>query len=384
MKLTEAIINEINEIPKLKYLLINLMHKNENTSQENKVLTKQIANLNSKYESLQKDYEILSSTSQNLKSGHGDAEFERIRADFNQKACEFLTKLIRGIETTESVLTATNIVEDFKSELNLAIETQKLNIQKSMAEQTKLLKEKTSLINDMKEKLDRPISEDVEKLLSEKDEAINKYKSMLQRSVKSDQRNQEQISVLQTEINRLNDLIATSSVVPSQTAPVEEVTRLELLVASLEERLRNSAPSKELEAKYDKLQAMFEKSNRIYSQLDEKYRNLQKTINQKKFYSMIEESLIVEVPDRFTSEQKPKKSSGEKSKKLGNAEALIASLRKTILQYFLCKDDSQADLVPVILEIVGCTPDQIATVERNQEARKHLINKTGAFFGFFG
>ncbi|EAY04273.1 hypothetical protein TVAG_390430 [Trichomonas vaginalis G3] len=385
MKLTEAIINEINEIPKLKYLLINLMHKNEKVSADFKVIQKQLASLQQKYDSLQNDYEILSKTSQNLQSNQGDVEFERIRADFNQNACEFLTRLIRGVDHSDPVSSSTKLIDEFRSEIKLSIDSQKLSIQKELSDQTKFLKEKTALINEMRDQLNRPISQDVEKLLNEKDESITKYKSMLQRSVKSDQRNQEQISVLQSEVNRLNELLSQNSSPQSQSAPVEEVTKLQLVITSLEERIRNSAPSKELEAKYDRLQAMFEKSNRIYSQLDEKYQNLLKSMNQKKFYSIIEESLVVEVPDVTTMERKAtKKDPKPKSQKMSGAEALIASLRKTILQYFLCKDDSQADLVPVILEIVGCTPEQIATVERNQEARRHLINKTGAFFGIFG
>ena len=380
MKLTEAIINQINEIPKLRYLLINLAQKQEETSAQNKKLNKNLKNLEAKYDLVKKDYDALLDSSDSSQLHQSDVDFERIRADFNQKSCEFLTKLIRGTIQNDAVQHATEIIEDFKNELNFTIQTQRDKVAQTISDQNKLIKEKTNTIEELREKAEKPISDDVEKLINEKDEAINQLKSMLQRSVKSDQRNQEQIKSLQMENKELTEMLSKSG--KNEKAPVEDVAKLEMQISELEQRVSKSSASKELEQKNERLQMMLERSNRLYSQLDERYQELEKSLQQKHFYAIVEETFCFEIKEQMNSAPK-KKEKSPKNMKI-EYEAVIASLRKTLLQYFLCTDSNQVDLVPVILEIVGCTQEQVGAVTRSMESRKHLINKTGGFFGLFG
>ena len=403
MKLTEAIINQINEVPKLRYLLVNLVQKQEDTSSQNKQLKKKLSNLESKYNAVKKDYDTLVDNSEYTQLHQSDIEFERIRADFNQKACEFFVKIINNISITDAVSEATEIVNEFKSELNFTIQAQRDKVNQTLSQQNKLIQEKTMLIEDLKEKADKPISDDVEKLINDKDEAISQLKEMLQRSVKSDQRNQEQIQTLQQQNKELTELLSSkgdnSKNKNTTDMPVETITKLEMQISELEQRLANSSASKELEIKNERLQMMLEKSNKLYSQLDERYQLLEKNVTQKQFYAIVQESFCFEIPSQndslpnSNSSQLIKSSSSssftttskkEEKRKRIEYEAMVASLRKTLLQYFLCTNDNQEELVPVILEIVGCTQEQVYTVTRNLETRKHLINKTGKLFGLFG
>ena len=78
------------------------------------------------------------------------------------------------------------------------------------------------------------------------------------------------------------------------------------------------------------------------------------------------------------------KNGKKKAKKVAsNESAVIVSLRKTLLQFFLTDEENQENLIPVVLEIVGCNKEQIEGALTNYKRHQHLINRAGSFFGLF-
>jgi hypothetical protein len=83
--------------------------------------------------------------------------------------------------------------------------------------------------------------------------------------------------------------------------------------------------------------------------------------------------------DERTARRKRLSPSAEKEAKLVKA----AYLRKVVLQYFSLEKESERNtMVPILLELVGCTVDQIAVVNRHILRNQSLIARTAGFFGF--
>jgi hypothetical protein len=59
-----------------------------------------------------------------------------------------------------------------------------------------------------------------------------------------------------------------------------------------------------------------------------------------------------------------------------------AYLRTTLVQFFAQDADRRGELVKLILELVGCTPQQVAAAQRQWTRSNQLIQKTTGFFGF--
>lgn len=303
------------------------------------------------------------------------------------------------------------------------------------------IKNKMEILQDqLNTAMNSPISKDIEKLITEKDSAILEMKSMLQSSVNSDKRKQQLIEEQQAEIQKLHNLLSQSSSNKASdinnssfnsslhsnlhNSDVAEVARLERTIADLENRINNSQASRELEIKNERLSSMIEKSNLLYADAVEEIRKLKekyllacdsnqlKIVNSFSFHSSSQsydtDIMSTGIDNRNDNDNNNenfstplvKTSSKSKSKMKLNStnpsdkikmkkikhtyRVLIASLRQTLLQFFLKDEASQISLVPVILELVGCNQQQIDTVMLKIQSSQHFVNRTGGFFGFFG
>lgn len=325
----------------------------------------------------------------------------------------------------------------FRESLSKASEEQLHHYEKLIAQKNSeidLVKNKMEVLQDqLNTAMSSPISKDIEKLITEKDSAINEMKSMLQSSVNSDKRKQQLIEEQQNEIQKLHDLLlqypankgtngigntslSTNMSSISHTDDVGEVARLERTIDDLEDRLSKSQPSRELELKNEKLSSMIEKSNLLYADAVEKLRKLNERYSSEKDPKQLKISISLSFQSNAQVKQTKTKSSDTENNANGNSNedilmspvksnskmhittpsekekmkkikhtyrALIASLRQTLLQFFLKDEASQISLVPVILELVGCNKQQIDTVMLRIQSSQHFVNRTGGFFGLF-
>ena len=339
-----------------------------------------------------------------------------------QNQIESLNQLLSDFNNANTVISS---LENEKNELNKIIEEKNTKIydleKESLAfikqineysESQKVFEEKIQEIENLNsniEELQNKIfsanlqikeheksEKDIAAAIEERNSTIFKLKSLLSRSVKSDQRKQVQIDELQEQIIRLQQNEKT----------FDDLEKMKLEKEELEQRIKNSQASNDIELQNQKMQEMIDKSNRLYAQLLEENQNLQKQLSEAKhFHKGIYKTFSYEIgykedsSNRSMSSITPQNSStdfNEKSfqpvsshKSLSpnvQKEAKLvksAYLRRVLLQFFANEvDDERAEMIPIILELVGCTKDQTSAVMRQWERNQHLIARTAGFFGF--
>lgn len=218
------------------------------------------------------------------------------------------------------------------------------------------------------------------KALDKKDKMIVKLKTLLQRSVNSDQRKEQQIATLQSELKTFTGLVrsSTDSGDPSR---LEIVVALEVRNQDLEKRLAEAQPSAELQSKNERLARMLEKSNMLYSEVSNRNKELLEQLRSRKSLPSLWHSdalTLAPSPDKS-----PRHSIRSPTPPPRDDELITnAYLRSTLIQFFSQDSVSRASLVPLILELVGCTRQQIRAAKRQWERSNQLIQKTTGFFGF--
>ena len=366
MKLTESTINSINEIPKLKYLLINLVKKSDKLIQRNKLLQQQLLTTTSEINELYNIKQIYNEQNKEINYIKFQLETEQIKSEFNENSFNFLINFQNNFELKE----LKNKFNEYQQEINNLIENQNNKFNKIIKEKDQIIKNQNLEIKNFKEQIEELnkniISKDIKNVLIEKDEHINKLKSMLQYSVKSDQRKQIHIEQLQNENLNLNNSINQISNL-NKSIPVEQITRLEIYINELENRIKNSQPSKELELKNEMLMSLYDKSNNLYTQLKENYHQS---------FELITNNLIIE--NNFYFEQIK-----EKFKEKQNNSILLSTLKKSLLQFFLADNSTQLNLIPIILENVGCNKEQILYSLKSFESQNQIINKKNSILNIF-
>ena len=64
-------------------------------------------------------------------------------------------------------------------------------------------------------------------------------------------------------------------------------------------------------------------------------------------------------------------------------EVIGAYLKRVLLQFFLQDESKRSELVPLILELAGCTEQQIMAATRQWERSVRLASKSTSIFGFW-
>ena len=378
--LTEESIAQIDNPEKLRFLLSGVVQKNTKQLKRIKVLQKQLKKSRNENKELSTSMKEMKITVQDNQIYHTEYELEKIRAQFNEFAFTSLFEIVQNlkIDNLESLLNEMkNCMEKFKVKQDEQINCFKKLLQDKENEIEQLNKK----IDELKETIDKlessPISKDVEDLLNEKDQSIVKLRSLIQRYAKSDQIKQQQIDEQQRQIQQFIDSYSNreSSLKQSNNDSVK-IAKLEKQIIELQSQIDLNSSNHEAEAKTDKLTALLEKSNMLYYQLNEKYLALKESTRKDKKLTA-QTTLLFEV----LTKGKIKKQQNKKG--VNTESAIVVSLRKTLLQYFLTELENQESLIPVILEIVGCNKDQIEGAVRNHKINHHIINRAGSFFGLF-
>jgi small-conductance mechanosensitive channel len=213
-------------------------------------------------------------------------------------------------------------------------------------------------------------------MMADKDQRIGDLRARVQRLRKADEQRQRQIEDQQREIQRLSGALADQEDQANHVS-IDEVAKLERQVFDLQSQLTHSHSSRQLEAKCDRLTSMLEKSQRFYAELAEQHRALSTQTARKRPPLKFNISRVFEC---FTEDSLEERATGPAAR-----EAVkLASLRKTVLQYFLTDPGNQEPLVPVILELVGCTPNQVQAAVRNVRSNQQLVSRVGSVLAWFG
>lgn len=259
---------------------------------------------------------------------------------FRHFLCAFTSWRLHPMNITVEVIESMNSLDELKKLAVHIFTKSELKSKKILALKSKLLKmeaENTRLREDQENR-----SKEMEET---KEAAILHWKAMLQRSIKAEKRTEKQINALQDENKQLMERLTEMCREPTPQPPV--------LVNEVE-----TAPVTS-DTKVEKLLQMLDTSHKRCAELEEFYRQI---ISKSIPDIDISDPVIFEIP-RTSREKKPK------------TDSTVASLRKTMLQYFLKDEVNRNALMPVMLQLVGCTDEQIAAVKAKLESREQFINR---------
>ena len=329
----------------------------------------------------------------------------------SQEEINKLNQELTEMQTKHAVLL--DEVQEERKSLQTKIETLQKQLGQSEDERMLLKNRVTELGGDIE-------IADLESDENKKDKAeiISKLKIIVQRSVKLDQKRQETIANLEKQLktatenslniqqtahktNKENELEKREF---SQKPDNNDILLLQAKIKELEQLIEKNEASKELISKNETLNKMLKKSNNLYAQLLEENQNLISEIkemkqnpsnNQKENESekkdqqfnqlVLSKGLSLDFNDNEDEEHQTTEEDVEHhptTQQSNKGKGVMDTyLKRTLMQFFLQDEQTRVSLIPMILELVGCTPQQIATAQRQWERTHQIAKKTG-FFGF--
>jgi chromosome segregation ATPase len=188
-----------------------------------------------------------------------------------------------------------------------------------------------------------------ERSIQEKNSVIANLQALLDKAVKSDNRKQQQLEDLQRERATLLFRLQNATLELGSDRPQQKPRQTELV-----QQLQQA--NVELEARNRKLQELLEKFHEVYAALradhERLVRNRPRLVNYRCLvFKRSECSQKKGFPPNASKEAKLVKS---------------AYLRQVVLQFFSQEIESdRSPMVPLILELVGCTQEQVSVVMRH-------------------
>jgi hypothetical protein len=377
--LSDEAIAQIDDVPKLQSLLTGVVQKNATQLKRLRAFQRQLRTAKS-------DLQSLSSASATLKVENEfdqvvrfERDLEKVRADFNEFSFTELFEIIQNQGFEDAGFFQTQVAR-YEREFAKIRQERQSHIDHLLASKDEEIRQQKQKIDQLRSEIESQnsvtLSKDIERAISEKDQAITKLRAGVQKCVQTDQQCQQQIEEQQRHIERLSSLLLDAQRRTRGTS-IGEVAKRERECLELKAELTNSQSSRQLEAKCEKLAAMLDRSNRLFDSLNEKCQSLCKQLGRYRPMLAVAQSrefeqIGIAAPEK---QQNP----------AGDREAVaLASLKKAVLQYFLRDVGNQEHLVPVILELVGCTPEQIRAAVRKVKSNQQMVNRARSVFGWFG
>jgi chromosome segregation ATPase len=225
-------------------------------------------------------------------------------------------------------------------------------------------------------KENEPRNSDLQSLIHEKDRTIEKLKKLVQRTRKEDERKQQQINDLQSERQTRMTLL------PAHATPdlLETIDRLETHARDLEQRLQ---ANKEMEQKNEQLTKMLDKSNRLYATLLEQNQTLiaEQSRTEPKPLTVSKLVQFSIQPDLRATLSRSLPRLGKDKGKPDEKKITDTYLKRVLLQFFFQDDTTRDQLIPLILELVGCSDQHILAAQRQWQRSIHATPKSSGFFG---
>jgi DNA repair exonuclease SbcCD ATPase subunit len=285
------------------------------------------------------------------------SDFESLKSDFSKRVSELESQLIESEER-------------FTAQINSQQLKETILISENAEMKTKL----TELLNYYERRESEPQQND---LLNEKNKTIEKLKKLVQRGRKEDERKQQQINDLQAELE------SKITRIPAHAAPnlLGTVARLESENRELKQRIENSQANKEMELENEKLTKMLDKSHRLYAVLVAQNQGL--LAEQARRVSGEIELRIESFKGMLILPDSAKPSKMAQVRKVLTDEKKIKDtyLKRVLLQFFLQDDATRDQLIPLILDLVGCSEQHISAAQRQWQRSVHASPKASGFFG---
>lgn len=157
---------------------------------------------------------------------------------------------------------------------------------------------------------------------------------------------------------------------------METVVKLEYENKELEKRLSEAQPSAELQSKNERLAKMLEKSHTLYSQLSSENKELRERLSRRNSSRTLKMQSCTNVTVEPTRDAQIREN---KEKKRDEVLLVNTYLKSSLIQFFAQDSQGRANLIPLILELVGCNEQQIRAARRQWARSNQFIQKAGIF-----
>jgi hypothetical protein len=246
--------------------------------------------------------------------------------------------------------------------------------------------------------------------LAAKEAKVVKLKNLLTRSMRADKRREQQIESLQIDlddrdrhIQSLNqELEEKAAFTARQTARIEQ---LELELTEMSNRLQSGAGSDAAQRRTERVNQLLERSNGLYAELHTRYQQVCADLEAERRRqaapgrperavivsddeaiilcdnSTFRKCLAAQVPKGVATQDCRLKATRAREP-AGVGESLLkVYLKGVLLEFFIGDSSTQNGLIPVILQLLECTPEQITAAQRGFAEGRQIIAKAAAALG---
>jgi hypothetical protein len=248
--------------------------------------------------------------------------------------------------------------------------------------------------------------------LAAKHAKVDKLKDLLRRSMRAEKRREQQVEALQLDVDsRDRQVQALAQEIEDKNAFItrqtERIEELELEITEMSNRLRTGAGSEAAQKRSERMRQMVERSSALYADLQTRYRQVCSDLEderKKKSASGTPKRVIVlsdhealtlnnngtfapreaarHLPPDVVVHDLRGRGRQAKAQEPPEESLLKVYLRGVLLEFFIADSATQHRLVPVMLQLLDCSPEQIAAAQRGFAEGKQIIAKAAAALGF--
>lgn len=275
--------------------------------------------------------------------------------------------------------------------------------------------------------------------IAQKEAKVAKLKSLLTKSMRSDKRREQQIETLQIDLtDRDRHIQALENNIKEMnsfsTQQQERINKLEEELNELNHRLQSGVGSEAAQKRNERMKQMLERSNVLYAELQTKYQKAcsdleeEKTKHINKLNNRQPQRIIVlkdseaitlnddgtyEMGPFLSAESYPSNVSIQDLRNNPNANNTRGNLRsistpqfnqhsttfpstenqakqpllkvylkRVLLEFFIGDSATQLRLIPIILQLLECSYDQIVAAQRSYAEGRQIISKATSALGF--
>jgi hypothetical protein len=245
--------------------------------------------------------------------------------------------------------------------------------------------------------------------IASREAKIVKLKNLLKRSMRSEKRGEQQVESLQIDVDdRTRHVQALTQELEEKNAFItrqtERVEQLELELTEMSNRLQSGAGSEAVQKRSERMKQMVEKSSTLYAELQARYRQAcaelederrkkAKPVTPEKVILLSDEEAVIFFNNKTYEIAPPAKHypkgvvvndfrNGTVKETAPTGQPLFKSyLKRVFLEFLIADAGTQTQLVPVVLALVDCSPEQITAAQRGFAEGKQIIAKAAMALG---
>jgi hypothetical protein len=242
--------------------------------------------------------------------------------------------------------------------------------------------------------------------LAAKHAKVDKLKDLFRRSMRAEKRREQQVESLQLDVDdRDRQIQSLTQEIEDKSAfasrQTERIEQLELDITEMANRLQSGAGSEAAQKRSERMKQMVERSSALYADLQTRYRqvcaDLEAERAQKAWAGVPKRAIVLSDREAITlfdngtfsvAEALPRAPGlavvdlrGGKESKDAGADLLKVYIRGVLLEFFIADSAMQHQMIPVILQLLECPPEQIAAAQRGFAEGKQIIAKAAAALG---